>query len=86
VLAGNRTFLSNAVMTANFNQKFEEVQQFFEAETDDAWRRALIDRYGIRYLIYGNAEKQIGDFDPRSSGLFAEVFTGNETRVFAVRP
>ena len=85
-LAGNRTFLSNAVMTANFNQKFEEVQQFFDAETDDAWRRALIDRYGIRYLIYGNAEKQIGDFDPRSSGLFAEVFTGNETRVFAVRP
>ncbi|MGH2593621.1 MAG: hypothetical protein ACRDGG_08930 [Anaerolineae bacterium] len=84
-LAGNRTFLSNAVMTANFNQKFEDVQHFFDSSTQDAWRDDLMNRYGIRYVIYGEAEKQIGGFDPGQSPLFAEVFASKRTRVFAVR-
>ena len=84
-LAGNRTFLSNAVMTANFNQKFEDVQHFFDSSTEDAWRHDLMNRYGIRYVIYGEAEKQIGGFDPGRSPLFAEVFASERTRVFAVR-
>jgi hypothetical protein len=84
-LAGNRTFLSNAVMTANFNQKFADVQQFFDSATDDAWRKGLIDRYGIRYVIYGEAEKQIGGYDPESSPIFGKVFSSNHTRVFAIR-
>ena len=84
-LAGNRTFLSNAVMTANFNQKFADVQRFFDSATDEAWRRDLIDRYGIRYVIYGEAEKQIGGFDPEGSPVFSEVFSSAHTRVFAVQ-
>jgi hypothetical protein len=83
--AGNRTFLSNAVMTAHFNQKFADVARFFDASTDDAWRRELIERYGIGFVIHGEAEKRIGQFDPGHSPLFAEVFGSEHTRVFAVR-
>ncbi len=83
--AGNRTFLSNAVMTAHFNQKFDDVARFFDASTEDAWRRDLIQRYGIRYVIYGEAERRVGAFDPGQSPLFAEVFDSEHTRVFALR-
>ena len=83
-LAGNRVFLGSAVMTANFNHKNEEVNRFFDGQTDEAWRRDLLDRYDIRYLVYGNAEREVGDYDPDHSPFLVKVFDSQYTDVYQV--
>ncbi len=85
-LTGVRPFLSNAVMTANFVEKSRLVKQFFTAETTDAERCDLLTRYNIDYIVYGEAERALGDFEPAGSGLFQPVFTSERTGVYAVQP
>ncbi len=84
-LAGNRAFLSNAVMTLDFGQKSALVDSFFNTATSDAERQAIIRKYGIRYVFYGEAERLVGTFNPGTSSLFSEVFTSSRVKIYEAR-
>lgn len=84
-LAGNKAFLSNAVMTMDSHRKEAMVGDFFDPATSDDERRALIHKYGIRYIFYGEAERAVGGYDPGESSLFTEVFTSPRVKIYAVR-
>ena len=83
-LTGTRPFLSNAVMTMDSDRKAAMVQAFFDSNTSDEQRQALLIRYGIRYLFYGPAERALGSFNPDESELFERVFTSTHTWVYEV--
>jgi uncharacterized membrane protein len=83
-LAGNKAFLSNAVMTMDFNRKREMVNDFFDSTTSDDERQALSHEYGIRYVLYGEAERAVGGHDPEEPLPFAEVFTSSRVKIYAV--
>jgi hypothetical protein len=84
-LTGDRAFLGNGVMTLDFNHKREMVKAFFDPETTDSERRALIREYGICYVFYGPAERALGRYDPGASSLFVEVFSSPRVRLYAVQ-
>jgi uncharacterized membrane protein len=41
------------------------IDRFFDTTTDDAWRQRFLTRYGVDYVFWGPAERDLGDFDPR---------------------
>ena len=84
-LTGSRPFLSNAVMTINFAEKQELVSRFFANEATDAERCTFLTRYNIQYLIYGEAERALGDFDPTGSSLFNPIFMTERTGIYQVK-
>ncbi|MGD2144474.1 MAG: hypothetical protein PVF54_08360 [Anaerolineae bacterium] len=84
-LAGNRPFLSNAVMTMDSHDKEKMMEAFFDRDTSDAERDVLLRRYGIRYLFHGLAERALGAFEPAQSGLFEKVYARPQTQVYALR-
>jgi len=84
-LSGNKAFLSNAVMTMDFNHKRQLVSTFFDATTSDSWRQALARDYRIRYVFFGPAERAVGSFEPDQSGLLRRVFSSVHTQVYEVR-
>jgi hypothetical protein len=81
-LSGTRPFLSNSVMTLNFNHKRALVQRFYSGDMTSEEQRALAQEYGIRYLIWGPAERALGPFDPSESDLFRQVLPGAQTSVY----
>lgn len=71
-----RVFLGHGPETVRFGEKKALVARFFDATTDDAWRRALLEEYGIDYVFWGPVEREVGDFDPRSAGFLREAYDG----------
>jgi len=83
-LAGNKAFLSNAVMTMDFYCKQDLVTTFFGDEMSDEGRAALLQQYEVDYVFYGPAEQALGNYDPGVSPLFNQVFVTPKVKVFQV--
>lgn len=85
-IAGNKAYLANAVMTADFYRKQEEVARFYSEQTDDAWRRTFLRESGVRYVFHGPNERRLGGFDPGGSSLLEPGVTLPSTEVYRVLP
>lgn len=81
-LAGNRAFLSNAVMTMDFHHKRELVEAFFDPATSDFDRQAAMREFGIDYIFHGEAERAIGSYDPEESPIFRQVFSSPRVKIY----
>lgn len=84
-LAGNKAFLSNAVMTMDFSHKQERVYDFFNSATPDAHRLAMIQEYGIRYVFFGPAERQLGGYDPATTSWLELAFSASQVDIYRVK-
>lgn len=86
-LTGAKAFLSNAVMTMDYHQKYELVQAFYDADTSDEQRAEFLHQYDIRFVFHGPAEKRLGGYDPGQSQFLKKVFASHETSLYeAVLP
>jgi hypothetical protein len=85
-LAGNRAFLANAVMTLDFEEKRQTVQRFYGAGESDEWRLATLRRYGVRYVLYGPAERAVGTYEPERSTFLRRAFESAGTAIYELAP
>jgi hypothetical protein len=85
-VSGNRTFLGHWAQTVDFYRKRQMVAAFFSEGQADTQRAGVLDRYGFRYVFYGEPERELGRFDPAGSPLFTKVFTTPHTQVYRVAP
>jgi hypothetical protein len=83
-MTGTRGFLTNAVMTMDFNNKYELVEKFYHSEWTDKEREAFLRKYDIDYVFYGPSEKRIGSYNPEESELFRKVFEMDDVAVYEV--
>jgi hypothetical protein len=83
-LAGNRAFLSNAVMTLDFNHKRGLVDEFFESTTPDARRLQIVQKYDIEYVFFGPAERTLGGYNPAASSLLTQAFSTSVVSIYRV--
>lgn len=84
-MTGDRAFLGSAVMTLDFNRKRDLVAAFFDADTSDSEREALLDQYDVRYVFHGPAERALGAYDPGASPLFAEACVSSGVTLYTVK-
>jgi uncharacterized membrane protein len=83
--AGNRVVLGHWTETMDWQHKMGDVERFFHAGTDDAWRVALLREYRFAYLFWGNQERDLGAFDPERANYLECVFANEAARVYRVK-
>lgn len=64
-----RVVIGHGPESANLPTLRAQVAQFFDAGTDDAWRKAWLESLGACYVFWGPAEQALGAWDPRQTGF-----------------
>jgi hypothetical protein len=83
-LAGNRVFMGHIIETVEVERKKELTTSFFQADTSDAFRQALLAEYGIRYVFFGPRERRLGDFDPSNCQYLVPAHQNPEVTIYRV--
>jgi hypothetical protein len=83
-LTGARAFLAHWAQTLDFFGKTDRVTAFFNADTDDAEREAILRDFSVDYVIYTPEEAALGDFDPAAASYLAEAYREGDTAVYEV--
>ena len=83
-LTGARPFLSNMVMTMDSVRKRAMVKEFFDASNDEGSRRQLLRENGVDFIFWGEAERRLGDYDPRGSTFLGSAFVSERAILFSV--
>jgi hypothetical protein len=60
------------------------IDRFFDTTTDDAWRQRFLTRYGVDYVFWGPAERDLGDFDPRTVRYLSQAYQVEQYSLFTV--
>ena len=64
--------------------KLDRIQRFFQAETADEERRAMLEEYGVTVVYYGRWERAMGEFNPGSASYLDEIQREGQTAVYRV--
>jgi hypothetical protein len=81
-----RVFLGHGPETLYREEKEAAARRFFDPATDDAWRQDLIDRYGIDWVFYGPAERELGSWDPAGAPFLLPSYRESGYAIFRVAP
>jgi hypothetical protein len=81
---GHRVFWGHWCETIDLDEKVRQLARFFDGQTSDHWRRHLLARYGIRFLLYEPQGAAQGDFNPSQAAYLAERFRAGDYRVYEV--
>jgi uncharacterized membrane protein len=66
-------------------RKRQEVRLFFHQGTDDQWRKDLLARYHIVYVLIGPVERALGRFDPSNVSYLDLVYANETYSLYQVR-
>lgn len=81
----NRIFTGTDLLTADFHEKQRLTEQFYGAHGDAAFRRQLVDRFGVAYVFFGPLEQRPGGLRPDTLPWLTPVFRQDEVTVYRVR-
>ena len=81
---GRRVVWGHWDETAFYDEKEADVTLFFDGATPDAERRSILRRYGVNYVLYGPAERELGSFRPIAAPYLRAVFEADEVSVYQV--
>ena len=70
--------------TIDFEAKRQQVNDFFCAATLDAERRALLQEYGVAYVLHGPNERAVGGFEPQDAGYLTQVAAFGQYAIYSV--
>lgn len=79
-----RAFLAHWAMTLKLYEKEDSVNRFYSANWTNIDRQTLLEEFKIRYVLWGEAEQRIGDFDPTEATYLENVFSTPQTSLFRV--
>jgi len=64
----------------------EGVSAFYSDTTSDLFREHFLEDLNIRYVFWGPAERDLGNWDPRAADYLENIHTQNGYSVFEVIP
>lgn len=79
-----RAFLAHWAWTVDLYRKQELVKAFFDPNVDNAERVAILQTYNVRYILRGQAERDLGAYDPGSLPFTQRVFDSPQATVYRV--
>jgi len=83
-LTGRRVSLGHWIETRDFERKIEQVRRFYDPQTDDAERLAMLE--GIDYVWYDDSARVLGRWWPGQSEALRLVYEGQTIQVYEVLP
>jgi hypothetical protein len=89
VRVGARAFVGHGPESVHAHRKKAQVARFFNVEdhastTDNAWRRHLLEEYGVDYVFWGPKEQSLGAFDPNTAAYLQPVYGQGSYSLFEV--
>ena len=78
-----RVFAGHGPETIHSDAKRDMQRQFF-AGRDDVFQRELLSQYGVSYVLYGPAERALGDFSPGDIPYLQQVYENGGVQIFEV--
>jgi len=81
---GHRVVLGHWMETVDYEGKREAVARFYEAETPDGERLALLGEWGMGYVFHGPGERAMGGFDPQAAPYLEPVLRRGEVTLYRV--
>ncbi|MCS6939257.1 MAG: hypothetical protein NZM94_08300, partial [Roseiflexus sp.] len=83
-LTGQRAFLAHWAQTVDYYGKEQKVLEFFDTATSEARRRAILEEYGVNYVIVGPAERALSAYEPVPSTWQVPMHTSGGVTVYQV--
>jgi hypothetical protein len=80
----SRVFLGYRFETLDWEKKRDLLIEFYNAETEDEFRRKLISAHGITYLYHGPDERRLGDFDPSEVSYLSLSYARSGVHIYKV--
>lgn len=84
-LAGKRAVLAHWAQSVDYYTKRSDVARFFDPATPQAERDAMIQRYGVAYVLAGEAELQAGAAHALDAAPLDKVFDAPGAVIYRVR-
>jgi hypothetical protein len=84
-MSGQRVFLGEDKLTANYEERMSQVRKFFSPDETDGSRLELLQRFGIGYVFYGPEERKLGGYDPSQASYLQPVFQEGGVKVMKVQ-
>ncbi|HEY74343.1 MAG: hypothetical protein B6I34_09510 [Anaerolineaceae bacterium 4572_32.1] len=81
---GARVFVGHGPESIHAGEKKALAARFFDAATEDAWRRRLLAKYSVDYVFWGPSERALGGFDPRSADYLEPIYEMGSYALFEV--
>ncbi len=82
--AGNQVVVGHWAETIDYDNKLAEATQFYDEQTGDDWRQALLKKYGIKYVWHGPREQVLGTFQPETAVYLRPVYQNETITIYAV--
>jgi len=79
-----RVFAGHGPETLNSAEKRADIRRFFQPDTDDAWRQALLQESDVDYVFFGPMEQELGDWDLSSAGYLVQRHRVGNYAIFGV--
>ncbi len=79
-------YIGHGPETVNLEAKLPRVKAFYQAATADAERRQLLAEGRVTWVIFGPAERTLGDFEPAASSELRREYSEGDYSVYRVIP
>lgn len=83
-LTGQRAFLAHWAQTVDFFEKRTMAQRFFDGTIPATERTAIVDRFQLRYVLFGAEERTFGQYDPATDPGLRVAYKTTTTIVYEV--
>lgn len=60
------------------------VENFYQADADDAVRRALLEEFAVRYVFWGPQERELGEWQPSQANFLQEWYEKDGYHIYRV--
>jgi len=85
-VGGNKTFTGHYCATLNSDEKNRLADRFFARRGDEGFKKELIDKYRIRYVLFGPHEKRPGGAVPSDHSWLKQVYSRGDVAIYEVVP
>jgi hypothetical protein len=82
---GARAFVGHGPESIRADEKKALVARFFDSKTENGWRRQLLAQYGVDYVLWGPAERRLGDLDASQAAYLRQIYDKDGYAVFEVK-
>ncbi|GAB4472230.1 MAG: hypothetical protein Kow0088_06750 [Anaerolineales bacterium] len=79
-----RVVLGHGPESPNGKLVSEEVEKFYQSQTPERFRTDFLHRYQIQYVVWGDHERELGDWQPFLSPFLSVVYEGDTLVIFRV--
>lgn len=79
---GAHAFLGHWAQTVDFYGKQDMVGRFYSSASSEDMRIGLLESFSVDYVIDGEAEQQLGDFDPSKEAYLSRMYTSGQVTIY----